>query len=70
MKEIHINKTYKLIKPPFIFEGVIIQQGSIVEVQDRDKDGTYKILYHDMERMPHTIPNIKAEELEEISKKF
>lgn len=55
----------KIRKPPHIFEGVIIMPGSPAEISEVNADGTYNLLYHDREMMPHTMKNIKADEIEQ-----
>lgn len=54
----------KIRKAPHIFEGVIIMPGSPAEIAKINDDGTYELLYYDREMMPHTMPNIRADEIE------
>lgn len=65
MADIVIGKTYRLDKPIHIFEGVIINPMSPVEVATENDDGTYNVIYMDKENMPHTMTSIKKEELVE-----
>lgn len=54
----------KITKPPHIFEGVIIMPGSPAEIKTVNDDGTFDLLYYDREMMPHTMPKIRANEIE------
>lgn len=38
--------------------------GSPAEIKEVHDDGTFSLLYHDREMMPHTMPGIKANEIE------
>lgn len=64
MAQFNPGDKVKIRKPPHIFEGVIIMPGSPAEVSEVHGDGTYSLLYHDREMMPHTMPGIKADEIE------
>lgn len=50
-------------KAPHIFEGVIIMPGSPAEIKAVNADGSYDLLYHDREMMPHTMPGIRENEI-------
>ena len=54
----------RIIKPPHIFEGVIIMPGSPAEIQAVNADGSYDLLYYDREMMPHTMPGYTTNEIE------
>ncbi|MBL8033360.1 MAG: hypothetical protein JNJ69_06660 [Leptospiraceae bacterium] len=56
----------KINKPPHIFEGVIIMPGAPAEIKTINADGSYDLLYYDREMMPHTMPGIKASEIEPL----
>lgn len=54
----------KIVKPPHIFEGVIIMPGSAAEIKAVNANGSFDLLYFDREMMPHTMPNVLATEIE------
>lgn len=60
-----IGDQAKLLKKTFMQNGVFILTNSIVEIVD-EESGLFHVIYNDKEGHPHTIKNIKPEELEKI----
>ena len=67
MAEIEPGKSYKLTKPTFLYQGVLINQNSVVDVKSIDEDGTCTILYLDRENLPHDIPGIRVDDLSALN---
>ncbi|MCS7204582.1 MAG: hypothetical protein NZ853_02680 [Leptospiraceae bacterium] len=63
---IQIGEQKKLIKPTFLYKGVIIFQNSLVIVKDirkNDDEITYVVEYIDREGNPILVEGIKESEL-------
>ena len=63
MINIEIGENYTLMRPPFILKGVIVQHHSLVQVKEKNPDGTYTVIYTDKEGYKHDLVDIKADEL-------
>lgn len=66
MSQFSVGQKVQLTKPPHIFEGVIIMPGAPAEIKDLNPDGTFNLLYHDREMMPHTMLHMKETEIKPI----
>ena len=66
MNKIEKGESCKLLRPSFLLKGVIVQHHSIVEVNSRNPDGTYTVLYTDKEGYQHELTEIQPEELEKL----
>lgn len=64
MADIEIGKSYTLIRPTFIYNGVIIIQNSSVEVLEKNEN-ICKVLYIDREGQPQHIDGITTSDLSE-----
>jgi hypothetical protein len=55
----------KLVKKTFMQNGIFILTNSIVEIVDIE-DGLFHVIYNDKEGHPHTLKNLKPEDLQKI----
>jgi len=59
------GKEYRLVKPTFLHQGVLINQNSVVTIHEISQNGI-SIIYHDAENIPHIINGLKSSDFKEL----